>query len=152
MGNAFEIRHLPGEDLASPDCPVITVTNPIDRNADAGFGGCRCDMRTVVLYRDEFKPVVRCYLAGEPGGEELGVQVMSNHIELCPEKSLQVPHRFLQVFKCRRIAYISYMGGRDRKPVFVDCCIRVQFRAYPENAVLPEIYCCPLRGNPPGEP
>ena len=58
MGNAFEIRHLPGKDLASPDSPVIAVTNPIDGDTDAGFGGCRCDMRTVVLYRDQFKPVV----------------------------------------------------------------------------------------------
>ena len=58
-------------------------------------------MRTVVLHGNEFKPVIRCYLAGKAGGEKLGVQVMSNHIELRTEKPLLVPYRFLQVFKGR---------------------------------------------------
>ena len=77
---------------------------------------------------------------------------MSNQIELCPEKPLQVPYRFLQIFKSRRIAHVSYMRRGDRKSVLVDRRICVQLRTHPKNAVVTEIYCRPLRGNPPGEP
>ena len=44
------------------------------------------------------------------------------------------------------------MGGGDCKPVFVHCCIRVQFRANTEDAMLSKIYWRPFRGNPPGKP
>ena len=36
-------------------------------------------------------------LAGKPGGEELGVEVMGDHIEPCAEQALEILHRILQV-------------------------------------------------------
>ena len=44
------------------------------------------------------------------------------------------------------------MRGSDGKPAPVDRGIRVQFRADTEDAAVPEIDRCPLRGNPPREP
>jgi hypothetical protein len=58
VGNASEIRDLPGKDLAPPDSSVIPIPNAIDRYADAGSCGNRCNVRTVVLHGNEFKPVI----------------------------------------------------------------------------------------------
>jgi hypothetical protein len=110
MGDPPEIRHLPGKNFSAPYRTVITIANAIDRNADAGFGRGRCDVCPVVLDRDQFEPVFRCDLARKPGREKPGVKVMGNHIKLSPKKPLQVPYRFLKVFKGRRVPDISHVG------------------------------------------
>src|SRR5665647_1727490 len=139
MGYAPEIRHLPGEDLTPPDSTIIAVPYPVDCNSDAGFGRRCCDVGPVVLHRDEVKSVIRCKLACEPGREELGMEVVRNYFEFCPEKTLQVPDGFFQIFERCRVPHVTHVRGSNRKAVPVEGGICVQFRPHPElnaNATL----------------
>ena len=85
-------------------------------------------MCPVVLYRHQFEPVLPGNLAGKPGGEELGMEVMGDHVELCAKQPLEIAHGVLQVLKRRRVPDVADMRGGDGKPPFVDRRVGVQFR------------------------
>ena len=108
-------------------------------------------MGPVVLDRDEFEAVLRRDLAGEAGGEELGVEVMGDHVELRPEDPLEVVHGLLQVFERRGVAHVPHVGRSDGKPALVDGRVRVQLGTDAEDAVLSRDRLPSVSGRSPRE-
>ena len=101
---------------------------------------------------DEPEPPLLCDLLCKPGGEELGVEVVGNHIILGAEQPRKVGDGLLQVFERRRVSDISHVGRGDGKSPFEDRRVRVDLFADTENAAGPKVYGHPFRGDPPGEP